>query len=117
MPFVVGTWTDPSINTTETAIVSGNFLFVLSGFLGGGGNSTDILSLPALLTSVIPQIATLQQALFSQLSGLVPPNGTLLYCVDCKNVTDDTTPTFDSPAAGSGQGTNVLMENGPWRVH
>jgi len=44
-------------------------------------------------------------------------NGTLLFCTDCKNVTDDTTGTFDSVAASGGHGTNVLRENGAWRVH
>jgi hypothetical protein len=46
-----------------------------------------------------------------------PPNGWLIYCSDCKNFTDDTTGVFDSAAAGSGHGTNVLRENGAWRVH
>lgn len=46
-----------------------------------------------------------------------PPNGMLIYCSDCKNVTDDTTGTFDSVAASGGHGTNVLRENGAWRVH
>lgn len=44
-------------------------------------------------------------------------NGTVLYCTDCKNVTDDTTGTFDSAAASGGHGTIVLRENGAWRVH
>ncbi len=44
-------------------------------------------------------------------------NGSKLFCFDCKNVTDDTTGTFDSAAAGSGHGTTVLRENGAWRVH
>jgi hypothetical protein len=44
-------------------------------------------------------------------------NGTMYYCSDCKNVTDDTTGTFDSAAASGGHGTNVLRENGAWRVH
>ena len=44
-------------------------------------------------------------------------NGTLVFCSDCKNVTDDTTGTFDSVAASGGHGTNVLRENGAWRAH
>lgn len=45
------------------------------------------------------------------------PNGLAFYCADCKNFADDITGTFDSTAAGSGHGTNVLRENGAWRVH
>jgi hypothetical protein len=43
-------------------------------------------------------------------------NGTLIYCSDCKNAADDSV-AFDSTATGSGHGTNVLRENGAWRVH
>lgn len=46
--------------------------------------------------------------------------GMLLYCQDCKNVTDDTTGIFDSAAASGGHGTNVLCEGSvalAWRVH
>lgn len=46
--------------------------------------------------------------------------GTLHYCSDCKNVTDDTTGTYDAAAAGSGHGNNVLCENSAapaWRNH
>lgn len=46
-----------------------------------------------------------------------PANGTEVFCTDCKNVTDDTTGTFDSVAASGGHGTTVLRENGAWRVH
>lgn len=45
------------------------------------------------------------------------PNGTMIYCSDCKNVTDDTTGTFDSVAASGGNGTIVLCEHASWRVH
>jgi hypothetical protein len=54
---------------------------------------------------------------FSALSALSSPvNGTLIYCSDCLNAHDDSA-AFDSTAAGSGHGTNVLRENGAWRVH
>jgi|SRR5215831_2341707 len=43
-------------------------------------------------------------------------NGTIIYCADCKNVTDDAV-TFDSTAASGGHGTTLLRENGVWRVH
>jgi hypothetical protein len=50
-------------------------------------------------------------------ANLVPmPNGTVLYCLDCQNVHDDGV-LFDSPASGGGHGTNVVFENGQWRVH
>ncbi|HEY2015651.1 MAG TPA: hypothetical protein VGH38_19240 [Bryobacteraceae bacterium] len=42
--------------------------------------------------------------------------GTLIFCKDCKNLTDDTTGTWDSVATGSGHGTNVLCVNNQWRV-
>lgn len=44
------------------------------------------------------------------------PNGTFVYCVDCKNIADDGV-TFDSDAAPTGHGTSILRENGHWRVH
>jgi hypothetical protein len=60
------------------------------------------------------------QATFAAL-GAAPystsPNGSVVFCTDCKNVTDDTTGTFDSAIASGGHGTMVLMENGSWRVH
>lgn len=45
-----------------------------------------------------------------------PVNGEMVYCSDCKNVQDDAV-AFDSNAVASGHGTNVLRENGGWRVH
>jgi|ERR1022692_447042 hypothetical protein len=45
------------------------------------------------------------------------PSGTLLYCSDCKNFTDDATGTYDATAAASGHGNNELCENGVWRNH
>ena len=44
------------------------------------------------------------------------PAGTLVYCTDCKNLSDDGSGAFDSPAAPGGHGTNVLYENRSWRV-
>ena len=44
------------------------------------------------------------------------PDGTLIFCIDCKNSTDDSSGTFDSNAAPGGHGTNILRENGKWRV-
>jgi hypothetical protein len=44
------------------------------------------------------------------------PDGTVLYCSDCKNVGDDGM-LFDSAAVGDGHGTNLVHENGQWRVH
>lgn len=40
-----------------------------------------------------------------------PSNGAMVYCSDCVGG------TFDASAAGSGSGTNVLYENGAWKVH
>src|ERR1035437_6430160 len=37
--------------------------------------------------------------------------GSLLYCNDCKNVTDDTTGLYDVAYAGGGHGNNVLCVN------
>ncbi len=45
-----------------------------------------------------------------------PAPGTLVYCTDCKNLTDDRAGTFDSLASAGGHGTNVLYENRSWRV-
>jgi hypothetical protein len=86
---------------------------------GGGGSSATPQS-GALVASVTPAGFSGPIALKSFPFGSLPSspvNGTLVYCSDCKNVTDDTTGTFDSAAANGGHGTNVLRENGAWRVH
>ncbi|MGD0571143.1 MAG: hypothetical protein ABSA78_22325 [Candidatus Sulfotelmatobacter sp.] len=44
------------------------------------------------------------------------PDGTELYCLDCKNSADDGV-AFDSTAVGDGHGTRIVHENGQWRVH
>ena len=71
-----------------------------------GSFATPFIGVPNLIPSLT----------FSLLSSSAP-NGTLIYCSDCRNVTDDTTGIFDSAAASGGHGTNVLRENGAWRVH
>jgi hypothetical protein len=83
------------------------FFFNDTGLTGDGTtapttNSTGLLGLTPVLCANLP-------------TGV--PNGKMLYCQDCKNATDDGTGTFDSAAACSGHGTNVLRENGAWRVH
>jgi len=53
-------------------------------------------------------------------AGATAPLGTILYCQDCKNFTDDTTGTYDAVAASGGHGTNVLCEGSSahtWRNH
>ena len=100
---VAGNWkvSDTIINSNPTAGSPWGWRNVLAGTpgtwetltFGGGPASVLFANLPA------------------------SANGTMFYCSDCKNVADDTTGTFDSPAAGGGHGTNVLRENGAWRVH
>jgi hypothetical protein len=57
---------------------------------------------------------TLATVAFSSLPAL--SDGTTLYCYDCKNVHDDGA-MFDSDAEGGGHGSNLVHENGQWRVH
>ncbi len=74
--------------------------------LNGGGGVTSVGG-PFLLKSYT----------FATLPSTGIANGWVVYCSDCKNVTDDTTGIFDSVAAASGNGTMVLRENASWRVH
>jgi hypothetical protein len=93
--------------TVQDVVGSGNNGTSTLTFLHSGSSGTTRVSLPAPIT--------LPSVLFANLPSV--PDGTLVYCSDCKNVTDDTTGTFDSVAAAGGHGTNVLRENGAWRVH
>lgn len=86
-----------------------------SGAVGGSTGSIFCLDSNGGATNV--QCGILSSMTFSAISALAtPPNGWLIYCSDCLNAHDDSA-TFDSTAAGSGHGTNVLRENGAWRVH
>jgi hypothetical protein len=76
------------------------------------GLAGDSSALPTLNSTGGLQLAS---STFANLPTVA--SGTMLYCSDCKNVTDDTTGTFDSAAASGGHGTMVLRENGAWRVH
>lgn len=92
--------------TVNASGVSVAYLFNDTGLAG------DSASLPTLNSTGGVQLTSF---VFANLPA--SNNGTMLYCSDCKNVTDDTTGTFDSAAASGGHGTNVLRENGAWRVH
>jgi hypothetical protein len=81
------------------------------------GNAGDGVSYLERLTATLEQYrvpVALASVVFSSLPSV--RDGTVLYCLDCKNVTDDGA-SFDSTAAGGGHGTNLLHENGQWRVH
>ncbi len=71
--------------------------------------------------SAAPVIITAQKLELGSFTFASPPasltNGDLWYCSDCKNMTDDTTGTFDSAIASGGHGTMALFENGASRVH
>jgi hypothetical protein len=84
-------------------------------FAPGGGTTGTSVQSGAKSFTFAPTGETLPSFTFANLPTVA--NGTMLYCSDCKNVTDDTTGTFDSVAASGGHGTNVLRENGAWRVH
>jgi hypothetical protein len=81
------------------------------------GNTGDGIHYVERLTATQEQYhvpVSLVSVPFSSLPAL--PDGTVLYCSDCKNVHDDVA-MFDSGAEGGGHGTNLLHENGQWRVH
>lgn len=105
-----------SYNVTR-GTASGNELLMINvpqgtlGYTDGGGQTPGA----AVVTKNGSGVIGLQSVLFANLPTAL--DGVMLYCSDCKNVTDDTTGTFDSVAAGSGHGTMILRENGAWRVH
>lgn len=86
----------------------------ISGYINNINNGTNWLE---RLTSNLKtfKVPVLEDSVtFSTLTSAT--NGTIVYCSDCLNVADDAA-IFDSTAAGGGHGTNVLRENGAWRVH
>lgn len=95
-------------NTLEIGSTTGNQFCIkgnaVRGFCTNG--TTNDVKLPMAFV----------QYLYANLPAS-PANGWLVYCGDCKNVTDDTTGTFDSVAASGGNGTLLLREHGQWRVH
>lgn len=78
---------------------------------GDGVNYQERLTATEEQYRVPVQLASVAFASLPNLS-----DGTVLYCSDCMNVTDDGA-AFDSNATAGGHGTNVLHENGHWRVH
>lgn len=88
----------------------------ISRYIGNTGDGINYLErLTATLEQYRVPIA-LAPVQFSSLLTLTLPDGSVLYCVNCKNVADDGA-SFDSAATGGGHGTNLLHENGQWRVH
>lgn len=81
------------------------------------GNDGDGVSYLERLTATMEQYrvpVSLVAVTFASLP--VMPDGTVLYCFDCQNVHDDGA-AFDSDAEAGGHGTNLLHENGQWRIH
>lgn len=111
-----------SIGTSANAAHSGA---VIIGFNTSSAQANDIVignnAGPKLLVNGSTGVFTAPGPVLlkSYVEASLPTctNGTLVYCSDCKNVTDDTTGTFDSAVAAGGHGTNALCENGAWRVH
>jgi hypothetical protein len=81
------------------------------------GNDGDGVSYLERLTATMEQYrvpVSLVAVPFASLP--IMPDGTVLYCSDCQNIHDDGV-EFDSDAEAGGHGTNLLHENGQWRVH
>jgi hypothetical protein len=86
----------------------------ISRYIGNTGDGVNYLE---RLTSTQEQFQVpvqLPSVPFVKLTAY--PDGTMLYCADCQNIADDGV-MFDSAAVGGGHGTNLLHENGQWRVH
>jgi hypothetical protein len=117
LPLTAGTHTvlftsaaAPGAFTITTTLTTGQVFTIdtlsLKYVSGGGITALDVRYAPVVLADA----PTCTQSLI----------GTLLYCRDCKNVTDDTTGTLDTAAASGGHGTTILCvnETSPaWRVH
>ena len=117
LPLTAGTHTvlftsaaAPGAFTITTTLTTGQVFTIdtlsLKYVSGGGATALSVRYAPVVLADA----PTCTQSLI----------GTLLYCRDCKNVTDDTTGTLDSTAATGGHGTSILCENETtpaWRVH
>ena len=90
----------------------------ISRYIGNTGDGISYLERLTVAQEQYRVPVSLVSVIFSSLQGLLStlPNGTVLYCSDCQNVHDDGA-TFDSTAEGGGHGTNLLLENGQWRVH
>ena len=86
----------------------------ISRYIGNTGDGTSFLERLTATQEQYNVPVTLASVYFSSLPALT--DGTLVYCKDCKNVADDGA-MFDSAAAPGGHGTNLLHENGQWRIH
>jgi hypothetical protein len=90
----------------------------LSRYIGNAGDGLSYLERLTATQELYRVPVSLDSMLFANLVALLPtlPGGSIVYCSDCGNVADDGA-TFDSNAVGNGHGTNVVLENGHWRVH
>ncbi len=86
----------------------------ISRYIGNTGDGVNYLERLTATQEQFRVPVSLASVPFSSLQSL--PDSTVLYCSDCKNVHDDGV-MFDSSAEGGGHGTNLLHENGQWRVH
>jgi hypothetical protein len=94
-------------NTTAVGPIGVAGATVLTLAAGGGVQITGVA------------FASLPTCTASTRSSTQVPVGTLVFCSDCKNFTDDTTGTYDVAAAASGHGNNVLCVGTTpgWRNH
>jgi hypothetical protein len=86
----------------------------ISRYIGNAGDGTSFLERLTATQEIYRVPLSLDPLPFAGLP--VMPDGTELYCYDCQNIHDDGA-SFDTTAIGGGHGTNVLHENGEWRVH
>jgi len=86
----------------------------ISRYIGNTGDGINYLERLTATQEEYRVPVTLPPVPFSNLPVL--PDGTILYCSDCKNVHDDAA-IFDGNAEGGGHGSNLVHENGQWRVH
>jgi hypothetical protein len=100
-------------NYTQTQLSFGAPVSI-SRYIGNHGDGINFLERLSLTREQFRVPVLFSSVVFSSL--LDEPDGTVLYCSDCKNAADDGA-SFDSAAASGGHGTKLLRENGNWRVH
>lgn len=107
---------DAQTNGTQTQLSIGASV-AISSYIANTGDNVHYLERLTANAKTFQVPVQLDTVPYGNLALLLNPvNGSMIYCVDCMNVADDHS-TFDSNAAPGGHGTNLLYENGQWRVH
>jgi hypothetical protein len=107
---------DAQTNGTQTQLAVGASV-AISSYIANTGDNINYLERLTANTKTFRVPVLFDTVLYVQLA-LLPnqPDGSTVYCSDCMNIADDQA-AFDSDAMPGGHGTNMLHENGHWRVH